>query len=484
MFPARSFQRHKGRYRQMTQRGKRLRQLTGGLLVALLAGCGADGQLQMPEVGRQALPKVGAMGQGVLGAIGLGRDRNAAPVAASAEGRAPGSALNAVQADGSRSDIIDGLMLRQTVLQPGPFAEVSRAVMAANSRAAEADLRAAMLRSEAQSKNWLPTLGPQISLSSLGTVAAQLVVDQVIFDNGRKKAERAMARADVEVAAVALAQDSNKRVLSALDLYLTGQAAQARASVTGDALSRMERFEYIMSERVRGGINDRADLSVVTQKVNQMRSDLARDREAAQAASGELSAMSAMPLSGISGLSAVATAPGSMTPLSVLKAEAEAKRAVETARAARAGFLPGISLNGTLAKGGNSAGLNIGVPNGLGLGTGASLRAVEAEEAAAAARVGEARETSARQLAKLTGELNSLRRERDEARGLAQEAARNYELFDAQLRAGRKTVPDVIGVFETSVRTARRAADLSYEVARVELQIAAHRGALVTGEDI
>jgi outer membrane protein, adhesin transport system len=43
-------------------------------------------------------------------------------------------------------------------------------------------------------------------------VVAGIMVSQAIFDNGARAAERDFARADVEVAAVALAQDSNDRV--------------------------------------------------------------------------------------------------------------------------------------------------------------------------------------------------------------------------------------------------------------------------------
>ena len=107
----------------------------------------------------------------------------------------------------SESVIIQGLMQRQSALPDGSaFDQVATAVLAANSRAAEAELRSARLRSEAASKNWLPKIGPQISLTSLGSLVANLVVEQVLFDNGRRKGEREFAVADVEVAAVTLAQ--------------------------------------------------------------------------------------------------------------------------------------------------------------------------------------------------------------------------------------------------------------------------------------
>jgi len=111
------------------------------------------------------------------------------------------------------SQLINTLLKREAVLSASsPYGKVAGAVLAANSRAAEAELRSAKLRAEAASKNWLPTIGPSLTLSSLGEVVAGMVIDQVLFDNGKKKAERSFAKADVEVAAVALAEDTNDRV--------------------------------------------------------------------------------------------------------------------------------------------------------------------------------------------------------------------------------------------------------------------------------
>lgn len=394
------------------------------------------------------------------------------------------AALRPEMANGERSDLIDALLNRQSVLEEGAYAQVSRAVLAANSRAAEADLRAAMLRDEARDRNWLPTVGPQVSLTSLGSVVSTLVVDQVLFDNGGKKAERAFARADVEVAAVALAQDTNDRVYQALSLFLDAQSARARAGVTRGAMARMERLNYIMSERVSAGIDDRSDLQFVGQKLAQMRSDMASDDEAAQTAMAELSTMSAMPLAGIEGLSEARAPAANAQPLSVMKAEAEARRAVAEARAARAGYLPGATLSGSVGSNGNSMGVNVGAANGLSLGMGADMRALEAQQQAAEARTGQAREDAAREISGLNSQLASLRRQQAEAQGLLDGARANYALFEEQLQAGQRSVPEVVGVFQTRVNAERDLVNLHYDIARIELKLAALHGALVDGERI
>ena len=396
----------------------------------------------------------------------------------------PQVVLDANLEDGSQSPIIEGLLNRRSVLGNGSYDQVADSVLAANTRAAEADLRAATLRSEARASNWLPTLGPNISLTSMGTVVAQMVVDQVLFDNGKKRAEREYAQADVEVAAVALAEDTNERVMTALGLYLDAETAKARANVNAAAMSQMERYEYVMAERVRGGVSSRVDHQIVQQKVNQMRSDMSSDHEAAASAFAELNAMSITPLDGVTGINDIGQPGPGAEPLSVMKAKAEAQRAVAEATAARAGFLPSLTASAGIGSGSSSSGLNVGAENGFGFGTGASMEALEASQAAAQARVGQVREDANRSLESMRTELSSLRRQETEAQLLAAQAASNFDLFSEQQKSGHRSVPEVVSIFETKVRTEREAVALKYDVARMELRMAAIMGSLVNGEQI
>ena len=177
-----------------------------------------------------------------------------------------------------------------------PLGEVAGAVMSAYSRSAEADLMSARLRAEAASKNWLPRIGPDISLTSLSDVVAQLIVEQVLFDNGRKKAERAFAAADVEVAAVTLSEEVNDRVATGLGLYLTAEQARARRALEARTLKDLSHFEWIMQERVKGGVSDRSDLGVLRTRLAEIREVIAAQAEAERTALAELGAMAAGPV--------------------------------------------------------------------------------------------------------------------------------------------------------------------------------------------
>lgn len=393
------------------------------------------------------------------------------------------AALDGELSNGERSQLIDALLNRRSVLPVGPYALVASSVLAANSRAAEAQLRAAMLRSQARELNWLPTLGPQISLNSLGSIVANLVIEQTLFDNGAKRAEREFARADVEVAAMALAQDTNARVYQALDLYLTVQSAQARAIVNESGMTQMERFEYVMSERVNAGINDRADLQLVQHRLAQMRSDVLEDREAASSARGELAAMSATSLDGVSGIETIGDPAGVAQPLDVMKVEAQGTRGMAEARALQAGYLPNISASGTVGQG-STAGINVGIPNGLGFGRGADLAAIVAMGQAAELQVAQQREDSAREVAAIQGQITSLHRQQGNIVAIITQANNTYTLFEQQLRAGQRSVPEVVGVFRAKLDAERDALALRYDLARQELKLARIYGTLVDGENI
>jgi len=384
----------------------------------------------------------------------------------------------------SESVIIQGLMSRRSVLpSDSSFERVATSVLAANSRAAEAELRSARLRSEAASKNWLPKIGPQISLTSLGSLVANLVVDQVLFDNGRLKGEREFAIADVEVAAVGLAQDTNDRVGTALDLYLTAAEGREKSVLSERSLKDMGHFEYIMSERVRGGVSDRSDLNILRQKLAEIKADRAANAEQASTAIAELNAMSIEPLSALRGVPAFSVLSSAAQPLDVVLAEAEKTRAIAAAKIDRADQLPGLSAGGTVGEN-SDFGLRVRSENLLGLGTGASLRAIEATKEAAGRKVSQANEDANRRLRKLEGQIAAKSRQAAEAAGLTAQAKENLDLFQAQYDAGQRQVIDVVSVYETYQRQQHEEVTLKYDALRLQVELARLLGVLADGDEI
>jgi len=417
---------------------------------------------------------------------GLGGGLNFAPPHLAGEAPAPtqthGSPDAADFDTSGEGEVVETLVARRSVLpEDGIYDRVADAALAAGSRAAEAELRSAKLRAEAENKNWLPTLSSTVSLTSLGETLASLVVDQVLYDNGKRKAERAYAAADVEVAAVTLSQDQNDRVYTALSLYLTTLRGQDKAAMGGKAIGQMQGFKRIVDGRVAGGVSDKGDQRMVEGKLLDLRAARDLDAEQANTARAEMQAMLGLdiPASDVAPLKSYA--PDGLDPLSVIKAEAEAKRTVAQATAERAGQLPGLSASGTLNRNGTSGALNAGTSQGLGFGTKARLDAIENSKETARENVVEARETARRNRSRLEQRLVSLQRQERETAKLVRESRKTFSLFQSQFKAGQRSVLEVVNIYEQLTRREMERLDAKYEVILVQLELARDLGVLADG---
>jgi len=382
------------------------------------------------------------------------------------------------------SPIIAELASRQSVLTPGSaYAQVAEGVLAADARVAEAELQVAQLRAEAASKNWWPTISPRITLTSLGDLVADLVINQVLFDNGRKKAERDLAKADVELAAVALSESSNDRVHDGLVLYLQAEEGRAAGDLYGQALKDMGRFEWAMNERVKGGVSDFSDLNVLKQKLADLRARDAAAREKTTRAVAELNAMSAVSLADQRGLHGMGATPATQS-LDVLRARVDRDRQLAQAKIARAAHLPGLSAGGSVRNGGEGLALSVNTEQMLGIGTGASLQAIEATKITADRKVTEAEDISRRAIEADQRSIAALTRQAAEAEVLTAQAKSNLDLFQRQYDAGTRQVMDVVSVYETFLRALEKQLDLKFQAARAELDAAKRLGVLADGAKI
>lgn len=249
---------------------------------------------------------------------------------------------NFAQPEGAeQSPIIADLLNRRSLIQDGSaYAIVADAALSASARAAESELLAAKLRAQAANKNWLPTIEPGFSLTSLSDIAAQILVEQVLFDNGRRKAEREFAAHDVEAAAVNLSIDMNKRVETALSLYLSTLKGEEKAALYRAAQNQMAAFERIVQGRVDGGVSDRSDLRVVHSKIDDLNSAMKAAEELRASARAELQAMTGQTFDARPDSLALQPVPGGVQHLDVMYAQAVAARSIAEAKAEKAGLLP------------------------------------------------------------------------------------------------------------------------------------------------
>lgn len=383
------------------------------------------------------------------------------------------------------SPVISALMERRSLLEEGSiFDEVGQAAVAASARAAEAELISAKLRAEAKSKNWLPSIGPSVSLTDLGDLVAGLLIEQVLFDNGRRKAERDFAAADVEVAAVNLSIDMNERVEAAVGLYVTGLRGEEKAAYNSRALNQMQEFRRIVSGRVEGGLSDQSDLNVVDSKINGMRNARMTAQDAAATARAELRAMTGQDFTSQPGKLDLGTPPQEAQYLSIVQTQSMANRNVAEAKISRAGLLPQIAAAGSVTNDGSGAGLTLNMAEPLGFGTPAALRAIEATKEAARRQVGEAEEDARRDYSRKIQRLASFQRQVGETASLARTSRETYRLFKAQFEAGQRPVMDVVSIYEELVRREQDHIDAKYEVVLTQLELARDMGLLADGDKI
>lgn len=388
----------------------------------------------------------------------------------------------AFAAEGSTAafPVVDELRARRSVVPAGgSYAAVAQAVVMASTGASAAELRMARLQKDAVDKNWLPQIGPVVTLDSLGMIAAQIVAEQALLDNGRRKAERAVAAADVEVAAVSLAEDMNDRVRQGLTLYIDAEQARARAAVASRGVERLSAYQDMVQERVSGGLSDRSELQVVIQKRAEMQATFAGDMQAAERAMGDLAVLAGRPLAGLRGVDPMGAADA--VPLAVLRAKGEGARALAMARAERAGALPGLVATASLdGEGAFAPGLRLGGAM-FGFGTGAKIRALDATPELVERRIAEAAQEAERRITTLSGEIAELRLRQSQGTEVLRQTMGNLDLFVEQYRAGRRSLVELVGQYDAAARLERDQAALGFDIARREVEIAALRGQLVDG---
>lgn len=380
-----------------------------------------------------------------------------------------------------RSALIADLQSRRSILPPdGQFATVAQAVMQAGAGVAAAELRVAGLQAEAKSKNWLPRVGPAVNLTSLGALAASILVEQTLFDHGRRKAERAYAAADVEVAAVTLASEGNKRVYDGLKHYLASERARDQAEVAERAVARLAEYERIMLLRVEGGLSDRSEQRVLSQKLTEMQANLAADRQREATAIAELAAMTRRDMSQLRGIQALPPDSPSYEPLTVIRARGEGVRAVAEADMAKADMLPGLTASTGIGKGGVDGG--IGLSGGaFGFGSGAAREALNATGDLVGRRTAQAAEDANRRIVALQREILDVQSREAEGQEILRQTDGNLTMFTAQYKVGRRSLLELVQQYESFARIEREQVALKYIATDLRLQIALERGVLVDG---
>lgn len=382
------------------------------------------------------------------------------------------------------SPLVADLAARRSILpHGGSFARLAQATHAAAPQVEAAELGLARLRAEAAARNGWPSLTPSLTLDGIAGLAARLVVDQPLFDHGRRSAERARAAAELDLAAVTLSTRQNQRAFDALTLYLEAEQARQQATIAEAATARLAEFHRIVTARIAGGLSDRSEEQIIAQTIAEMQATLAADRQTRAQALADLAVLAgsnmAETLSGLDPLPAVPDAPA----LAILRQQAEGTRHLAEARITRANALPGLSANATLTEDRATPGLTLGGVT-LGLGSPATLAAAEATPDLVARQTEEARLTAARNRTETEGRIATLRTRQAQGEQVLRQTLANLDLYAEQYRLGRRSLTDLTSQTAAAARMERDQASLAYEIARLQLDLARAAGLLLDGAQL
>jgi len=383
--------------------------------------------------------------------------------------------------DSTTSPILADLASRTSALPDGSaYESVASAVLAASPGIEAAELGLAKLRAKAQWRNRWPMLTPTVTLDSLAGFAASLMVDQPILGHGRRKAERERATAEVDLAAVTLSMRQNDRVFNGLSLYLSADEARAKALIAEAATNRLASLHQIVLARVAGGVSDSSEEQVIAQTVAEMQAMLASDRREREQVLTELAALAGGTDFGALTGTVVLSLPLQKDSLSVLRANGEGVRTLAEARITRAAALPGLSLVAPLTEDGATPGLRLGGVQ-IGLGNAAAVAVADATPELVATQIAEARQLAARRRTELLGRIATLRSSRAQGAEVFRRARENLDLFNNQYGVGSRSLTDLTTQTAAVALLERDHVTLSYDIARLELELARDAGALVDG---
>lgn len=379
------------------------------------------------------------------------------------------------------SPLIMELAARRSVLPKGsPYDRVANAVLAASPGVEATELGLARLRAQAAASNWLPIVTPVITLDSLSGLAAQLLVDQPLFTHGRRKAERDRASAEVDLVAVNYSIRQNARVFDGLLLYLTADEARVQELVAKGAADRLLGLHQIVSARVEGGLSDLSEEQIIGQTVAEMQATLAADRRTGKSALAELASItSAQVVIDLQGTSALDPLPQTEA-LAVLSANADGALALAEARINRAAALPGLSAMSRISDEGTVSGLRLGGVQ-VGVGSPAIVAAADAVPELVAKQTAAVRQSVERRRIELTEQITSLREIHAHGEDVLRRTKENLQLFTDQYGVGNRSLTDLTAQTAAAARLEREQIALTYEIARIELELARDAGLLVDG---
>jgi len=406
----------------------------------------------------------------------------------------PAAGLLATKSDTQTSEGFD-LKVQEFYQRNRIYDTIARSLSEQSPLASKASLEGQKLLGEGYNQNRLPQVSPTSSVDDDGDLIGRLIVEQVIFDNGRFKAGKKLLTADESRAFSDYLIEANEDIATGIDVYLRAVRLQRLLSASEKLALKYDDLHKIAIDRVSGGVGKRSESSLFEIRKLQTHAQSASVRAELQSAKTQLQTLtgkdsfSFVPQRFNFGPSREALAQDIFeTAPAILRVKADVESRLAELEQAKANRLPALSFRGSLGAGTglglgaddqvNDARLGLSVSQplywGKNLNTEAILKNIEAEEL----RVKRAKRDAKVEMAALDQQINALDGQLPNQQTLIDLAEKRADNFKTDFRAGAATMVEAISLLETLKTLQTQYIDMEHERLSAELQFARILGVL------
>jgi len=395
----------------------------------------------------------------------------------------PAAGLLATKSDTQTSEGFD-LKVQEFYQRNRIYDTIARSLSEQSPLASKASLEGQKLLGEGYNQNRLPQVSPTSSVDDDGDLIGRLIVEQVIFDNGRFKAGKKLLTADESRAFSDYLIEANEDIATGIDVYLRAVRLQRLLSASEKLALKYDDLHKIAIDRVSGGVGKRSESSLFEIRKLQTHAQSASVRAELQSAKTQLQTLtgkdsfSFVPQRFNFGPSREALAQDIFeTAPAILRVKADVESRLAELEQAKANRLPALSFRGSLGAG---TGLGLGADDqqplywGKNLNTEAILKNIEAEEL----RVKRAKRDAKVEMAALDQQINALDGQLPNQQTLIDLAEKRADNFKTDFRAGAATMVEAISLLETLKTLQTQYIDMEHERLSAELQFARILGVL------
>jgi|GEM_PF-3579949 len=375
------------------------------------------------------------------------------------------------------------------------YEAIARAIITQTPSASAASLEGQKLLGRAYNQNRLPQVSPTASVEDDGDVIGRLIIEQVIFDNGRFKAGKKLFTADEARVFGDYLIETNEDIAQGINVYLRAVRLQSLLSASEKLAVKYDDLHKIALDRVSGGVGKRSESSLFEIRKLQthaqsdtIRAELKTTRAELQALTGNDNFVLTPRRFNFGGSrEALAQEIFETTP-TILRTQADVDARIAELEQAKADRLPSLSFRGSLGAGTglglgaddqvNDARLGLSVSQplywGKNLNTEAILKNIEAEEL----RVKRVKRDAKVEMASHDQQIKALETQLPNQQTLVNLAEKRAENFKTDFRAGAATMVEAISLLETLKTLQTQYIDMEHDRLNNELQFARILGIL------